>query len=322
MFIRRYELLDHIKRNPGIGRRLISEKMDLSERAVRDEIEVLKSRGFVTVSGAGTEITKDGRLLLNNLSSLYSSLNRLRDLAGKVESRLGVQQVYVVKGDSERDPYALSNLGLQGANLIEECLCSGDFIGITGGRTLHAVAAEMKEGGKNPDVTFIPARGGLGAAAEYQANTIVALMASKLGAEYKLLSLPDGIDKEALDFLLRNKEVSDAYRALEKLDLLVFGIGRADNMSTKRGMEKTCREEILRQGAVAEAFGHYFRLNGEEVYRQDSAGLTLEDFMRIPRVIGIAGGKGKGAAIAAISTLRSDMTLVMDEMAAEEILRI
>lgn len=321
IFLRRYELLDHIKRNPGIGRRILSQKMKLSERTVREEIELLKDRGFVHVSGAGTEITVAGKTMLNNLRNGYGNLNRLNELASLVSDALGIRKVIVVRGDSEKDPYAMSGLGAEGADLIIDSLCEGDYVGITGGRTMHAVAKEMKVKEKS-NVTFIPARGGLGASVEVQANSIAALMATKLGANYKLLTIPDGIGKEALDLLLKNREVSDVYRSIERLDILAFGIGRADNMSEKRGMSEKVRKTVLEKGAVGEAFGHYFRRDGIEVYRQNSVGLTLEDFLKIPEVIGIAGGRKKAEAIIAISTLRSDMTLLMDEPAAKEILRI
>ncbi|MDO5714617.1 MAG: sugar-binding domain-containing protein [Tissierellia bacterium] len=321
VFLRRYELLDHIKRNPGIGRRILSEKMNVSERIIREEIEILKDQEFINVTGAGTEITSTGKALLVELHKDYGSLNRLKELSLQVQHKLRVKKVVVVKGDSEKDSYAMTKLGLQGADLLLESLKADDYIGITGGRTMYTMAKEMRSQ-KPFEVTFIPARGGLGVSAEVQANSIVVLLASKLYAKYKLLTIPDGIGQETLDLLLKNKEVSEVYRAIEKLDVLVFGIGRADNMSEKRGMSEKRRRMVLEQGAVGEAFGHYFRLDGKEVYRQDSVGLTLEDFLRIPLVIGIAGGKSKAEAITAVSTLRPNMTLVIDEMAAKEILNI
>ena len=321
LFLRRYELLDHIKRNPGIGRRILSEKMNVSERTIREEIEVLKEQDFIHVTSAGTQITDNGKTFLSQYHKEYAASNQMEKLSLQVQEALEVEKVIVVKGDSEKNPYDMSKLGLLGGEVLMNHLQKGDYIGITGGRTMYSIAKEMKER-KFQDVTFIPARGGLGYSAEVQANSIVVLMASKLCAEYKLLTIPDGIGKEALDLLLKNKEVSEVYRAIEQLDVLAFGIGRADKMSEKRGMSSSQRNIILQQGAVGEAFGHYFCQDGKEVYRQDSVGLTLEDFLNIPKVIGFAGGKEKAQAIIAISTLRSKMILVMDESAAKEIVNV
>lgn len=319
LFLRRYEVMEFIKRNPGVGRRTISERMRLSERTVREEIETLKDLGLVTVSGAGTMLTREGKLMCNNLQQLYSGLNKLNELSVRLEELLGVREVLVVKGDSAKVDAAMTNLGAAGAKFLAEAICAGDVIGVTGGRTLHALAREMPSSTTMENVTFVPARGGLGSSAEHQANTIVAHLAMKCGAQYKLLSLPDDVGPEALDYLLKNEDVREAYRALHHLDILVFGIGRADRMSHVRHLNEKKRQEILARGAVGEAFGHYFTLDGKEVYGQNSVGLSLDDFSKIPRVIGIAGGAEKAEAIVAISRVHPDMTLIIDEPAAREI---
>ncbi len=79
-------------------------------------------------------------------------------------------------------------------------------------------------------------------------------------------------------------------------------------------------KEILDQGAVSEVIGHYFDKEGKEIYVAPSSGISLQDFLKIPIVIGVCGGVEKAEAIVSISNLRKDMVLVIDESAANCIL--
>lgn len=322
IFVKRYEILDHICKNEIIGRRTLSGKLSLSERVVRDETYFLNECGYINISNSGMTITKEGKILLKTLKEIYRELNNLTEKGKYLTESLNVKNVIVVKGDSSIDEYSFSNLGSTAAEVISNTFCEGDYVGVTGGRTVYGIAREMKESKRNLNLTLIPARGSLGKSAEYQSNSIVATMAKKLKADYHILSLPDGIRSDALDLLLENEDVKESYEYIKKLNVLIFGIGRADTMSERRSLSGEKRQEIIGEGAVGEAFGHYFTVNGKEVHRQDSIGLTLEDFRRIPSVVGVAGGKDKAEAIIAISTLRDDMTLIIDESAAEEINRI
>lgn len=321
LFIQRYEILDFLNQEGTIGRRTLSSKMEISERVVRDEITILREMDFVNVSAAGISVTQKGKNNLRYLIDIYKELNNLTELGKRLAGVLNVEKVYVVKStNSELANYA--GIGSEAANIIEKSLCSGDKLGVTGGKTLSVIADEMEVSKKAMDITVIPARGSLGKSAKYQANSIASKLAVKLGGEYQLLPVPDTASSEAMKMLMENEEVKEAYEKLKSLDILVFGIGRSDVMLDRRNIKEDAREKIIKGNAVAEAFGHYFDINGNEVYRSQSIGITIEDFLKIPRIIGVAGGSKKASAIISIATLRSDMVLVIDESAANEILDI
>lgn len=53
-----------------------------------------------------------------------------------------------------------------------------------------------------------------------------------------------------------------------------------------------------------------------------TVGLSLEAFMEIPNVIGVAGGEKKAEAIISIASLKKNMVIITDEGAARKIIEI
>ena len=91
------------------------------------------------------------------------------------------------------------------------------------------------------------------------------------------------------------------------MDTLVFGMGRADVMASRRNLSQEKIDDIINKGAVAEAFGHYFDINGEEIWEYKTIGLSLDKYKSLQNVIGVAGGEDKAEAIIAIATIRNDI---------------
>lgn len=319
LFIKRYEILKFIRGNERAGRRTIAQGMNISERVVRDEIEKLKNQNFISVSSLGIGIEEKGNRFLNELSSFYREINSRRSLGIEIEKLLGVKKVFVVESGTHIE--TVENLGAQAASIFETIISEGDLIGVTGGETIYSVSESIVSRDEKFDVTVIPARGSVGSQARFQANTIASRIANKLNAKLQLLPIPETVSKQAMEIFLSDSEMREAYEMLKSLDVLLFGIGRADVMLARRGINEEKSSKVLNCGAVSEAFGNYFNLKGDRVYSQESVGISLDKFLSIPKIIGVAGGVEKAQAIISISTLRPDMVLVIDESAAHEIIK-
>lgn len=319
LFIKRYEILKFIRGNERAGRRTIAQGMNISERVVRDEIEKLKNQNFISVSSSGIGIEEKGNKFLNELSSFYREINSRRSLGIEIEKLLGVKKVFVVESGTHIE--TVENLGAQAASIFETIISEGDLIGVTGGETIYCVSESISSKVDRLDVTVIPARGSVGNQARFQANTIASRIANKLNAKLQLLPIPETVSKQAMEIFLSDSEMREAYEMLKSLDVLLFGIGRADVMLARRGINEEKSSKVLNCGAVSEAFGNYFNLKGDRVYSQESVGISLDKFLSIPKIIGVAGGVEKAQAIISISTLRPDMVLVIDESAAHEIIK-
>ena len=319
---KRYTILRAVSYNQPIGRRGLSDKVGMQERSVRNEATILKDQGLLDIDSMGMNITSDGMEVIDKLSSLYMDLKGIPELEKRLAEVLGIKKVYIVPGTSSEDEMTLKDMGKLASRVLKSKLDSNDIIGITGGSTMASVANECISDNKYRNITVIPARGGLGKDIYTQSNSIAVNLAEKLGGAYKLLYVPDGLSEEALKHMIKNEEISESIKFLENMNTLVFGIGRGDIMAKRRNFPKAKIDELLEKGVVAEAFGHYFDIKGNEIWEYKTIGLSLDKFEKIDKAIGVAGGEEKAQAIIAISTLNKQMELVTDELAAKKILEI
>jgi central glycolytic genes regulator len=162
----------------------------------------------------------------------------------------------------------------------------------------------------------------MGRDVDTQANTLVSKLARKVGANYKLMHVPDNVSHEALEMMRNEPDIKEITNYISMADILIFGIGRADEMSRRRGLSDEKTQELLEKGAVAEAFGYYFDKNGEIIYITPTMGLNFNDVTSIRNVIAVAGGKNKAHAIIATKTRNNSEVLITDEGAAKEIIKI
>ena len=112
-------------------------------------------------------------------------------------------------------------IGDAAANYLKTILENGMTIGVTGGSSVSAVARMMPLL-KFPNVSVIPARGGMGKDANNQANNIAAQLATKLGGTYELLHMPDDVEGEILQALRANPTIKRTLDKLKKLDILIY----------------------------------------------------------------------------------------------------
>ncbi len=319
---KRYLILRAISYNQPIGRRTLSTQLDMKERTIRDEVDILKDKGLLNVDFVGMYITNEGKDLIRELNEIYGSLKGIPELEIMLKKILGIKKVIIVPGNLLEDRMILKDMGKITSKLIKDSVNSGDILGITGGSTMAAVAEAVVDDNKSRDITVIPARGGLGKDVNTQSNSIAAKLGEKLGGSYRLLYVPDGLEEEALELMLKNSEIRESVEMIENMDSLVFGIGRADDMAKRRNLSDDKIRELLDHGAVAEAFGHYFDIDGREIWEYKTIGITLKKYRQLENIIGVAGGEKKAQAIVAISTLNENMTLVTDQAAAKKILEI
>ena len=58
---KRYNVLRTIYYNQPIGRRMLANELNLGERVVRNEIDLLKSQNLIEINTPGMTVTKDGQ---------------------------------------------------------------------------------------------------------------------------------------------------------------------------------------------------------------------------------------------------------------------
>lgn len=113
------------------------------------------------------------------------------------------------------------------------------------------------------------------------------------------------------------KEIMDI---IENIDILVFGVGRADKMADRRGLGEDIISKLHNNKAVSEAFGYYFNEKGEIVHEISTIGIKLKKFKSLKNAIAVAAGTEKTDAIISICKLNKDLVLITDESVANNII--
>ncbi|MCD2435416.1 DNA-binding transcriptional regulator [Acidaminococcus sp. NSJ-142] len=321
LLIERYKVLRQISHDQPVGRRTLAKTLGISERILRSHVDFLKEAGLLDFSLTGMSITEEGAALLQELQDYVNRLQKLSSLAQLLEEKLHLQKAVVIPGDADLDPVGTREIGRVAAGILLRLL--GDhkahIVAVTGGTTMAALAENIY--GNEPHCTVVPARGGLGDKMELQANTIATVLAGRLKTKYLQLYVPDSVSEDVLDKILEEDAgVKQVVETIKSADILVHGMGQAQVMAEKRGVDPCIIARLKEEGAVGEALGQYFSLDGRVVYSTDTLGLMVNDLEKIHTVMGIAGGHSKGPAI--LSVLRSGKQdiLVTDEAAAREII--
>ncbi len=319
---RRYFILKQISSNQPIGRRALANIVGFSERVVRSEIEFLKNQDLIEIHTSGMYINESGLETVDNLKEFMDEIMGIPQLEDYVRNKLGIKKVIIIAGNVEEETSIIKEMGKATYKYLMKIMQDHFIIGVTGGNTMFEFAECVQESKKNKEILVVPARGGLGKEVEIQANTIAAAIGKKLGGKYRLLHVPDNIGKDTLESLILEPEIKKTLDYIHNVDVLVFGIGRADDMAKRRKMAEDEFEYIRSKGAVAEAFGYYFNRDGEIVHETSTIGIDLGSFKATKNAIGIAGGTRKAEAIMAISKIKKDLILITDEGAANKILEL
>lgn len=317
---RRALVLERIGALQPVGRRQLAARLNMPEREVRTVATLLKEHGLVSLDAAGMSLTPMAAEVLPMARLFSRDLHGLTKLEMQLAQLLNVDKVCVVPGEADHDEHVISEVGRSAASRLRSFLQSGSTLAVTGGSTIREVAFAIPHSAPM-NVMVVPARGGIGRALETQANTIASEIAKRLGGHHRLMHLPDDLDEQALNEMRRLREIDETLTLLERADVVLHGIGRADEMALQRQLPNAIQSEVLRKGAVAEAYGCYFDSTGKLVYSASTVAHNLGALKPKCALIAVAAGAKKADAIIAVMRNRRHAMLVTDEGAAKAILQ-
>ena len=316
----RYEILRQIHDNGPVGRHLLSMQTKLSENTVRKHIEKMEESSLLFSRPSGISLTTKGESLIEPLAPYFQKSPSLSDMEKKLRQILSMEKVIVVRGDSDGSEAVKNEISQEAALVLLRLLRDGFVTAVGGGPIIAGMAEALPSLHMKVDV--VPARGGFGNRVEYLPNFVAARMAEKLGGEYHIIHIPDGLSPEL--FLQVKKELprfGEIEGLLARTDILVTGVDEPSDRSKWLGIPEDVRERLVREKAAGEALGLYADIHGKILYRLYNAGISLEDISSIPHVLIAAGGSHKGPAILAMARAGIRGTLITDEGAGKAIIQ-
>ena len=159
----RYHIMRNIQMYAPVGRRVLADKVSLSERTLRTETDFLRKQGLLSSSKNGMELTEEGENVFRQLERFMRLLLNMNAKEKALADYLNIQFCRIVPGDSDEDASILDEIGKTAAKELHALLPAGEFIVAVAGGSTMAQAAEhfSPELSQNRNFIFVPTRGGL-----------------------------------------------------------------------------------------------------------------------------------------------------------------
>lgn len=248
------------------------------------------------------------------------------ELEAGLSARYGLDYCEVVP-DFDDDDLPLRALGIVGAQFLKrEFEREGEaLVGVGHGRTLAACVEYLPRTAAGRK-RFVSLLGGLTRKFSANPHDVIHRLAERTGAEAYVMPVPMFANTvEDRTVLLGQKGVKEVFDLANAADLLLAGIGTAEQEASlvATGMiEKDEMEAVKRGGGVGELLGHFFDADGRpfETGLSNRALALGREQIRDRRIVAVAGGKVKIAAMRSI--LRSGYLkgLITDERSARTLM--
>lgn len=317
---RRAMLLERIHAIGPVGRRTLASSMQLTEREVRAAAEALKDKGLVALNTSGMQLTPAGLKLLPEIRSLCRSISGIHDLESELRKRLEIKQLTIVPGDADENRMVLIDLGRATAQTVQQVLRDNMILAVSGGSTMSEVSRAMTPTANH--VMVVPARGGFGRMAQMQADAVAGELAQRIGGDYRLMHLPEGMDQDTLSRAAKLPGVRATLALMRNADIILYGVGRADDMAQRRSLSLSMRRQLQKEGAVGEALGDFFDIHGRVIHQSPSLSSELGTGKPGALSIMAAAGAHKAEAVLAAVRWHPPWALVVDEGVGRQMLSL
>ncbi len=232
-----------------------------------------------------------------------------------------------VAPDLEEGVLPLRALGALGARFLRSAFekAEDSIIGLGHGRTLAACVNHLPRA-KVEGVQFVSLLGGF--TRKFAANPfdVMHRIAERTGAEAYVMPLPFFLNSaEDRAILMAQKGIEGVFALARRATLRFVGIGTVDGGDASlafSGMLERHELDATRQaGGCGEVLGHFFDAEGRRIETELTArmaSLSFDDLGR-QKMVAVAGGSAKPAAIRAV--LRSGLLhgLITDERTARDL---
>jgi DNA-binding transcriptional regulator LsrR (DeoR family) len=230
------------------------------------------------------------------------------ELEDALQAAYGIHEVVIVDvtGDVEE---VTPTLGAAAAVYLEATLTGGDTVGISSWSASLLSAVQVMHPFRSPVVdTVVQIVGGIGdPAVQMRASQLIGSFATSTGAEAVFMPTPGMLGSaHARAALSADTSVTDVVALWERLTLVLVGIGSLDPSPLLResgnALSRTDQQLLLDSGAVGDICLRFYDDRGSLVQSAVDdrvMGIDSQTLRRVPRRVGVAGGREKHASIRA-----------------------
>jgi DNA-binding transcriptional regulator LsrR (DeoR family) len=290
----------------------IAERLEISQATVSRLINNAKQAGVVHIS---VHIPKGVNTVIEE----------------RLIQKYALKEAIVVDCCAEDDEkIVLRKIGSAAAYYVETLIKNNTVVGVSSwSETLVALVNAMRQVPGKTGIRIVQILGGIGKpTAEVYANRLAGRLASLVNGTPYFLPAPGIAESEAaLKIILRDKYVKEATQLFGQMSMALVGIGAmqpSDLITSSGNIFSGAEMELIEsKNAVGDILLHFYDANGilvDSPAPQRVVSMPPEQLKKVERVIAVAAGKRKYAAI--LGALRGQWinVLVTDRPTAERLL--
>jgi DNA-binding transcriptional regulator LsrR (DeoR family) len=238
-----------------------------------------------------------------------------RAIAAAMEEEFDLDLCVVAGGVAGQDAVARLTAGI-----IDELVGPEEIVGIAWGSTLASVVAAMPTR-RDPSIAVVALAGSsVRFARDHDPAELGRLLADRWGASFHPLLAPAFVDDAATrDALLRQPDIAETTAMFERVTTAIVGIGAlgvsvpdASSLARSGAIDADLLDRLAGAGIVGDLLLHPVTEDGTFAATDLAAramGISVEGLQAVPRVIAVAAGAVKGAAIR--GALRSGLVRIL-----------
>ncbi|RSB66758.1 sugar-binding transcriptional regulator [Rhizobium pisi] len=263
-------------------------------------------------------------------TSVIPPVGTYSELEGGLRDKFQLPEAIVVECTEDRDGAIMARIGEAAAHMLEVTLSPGEIIGVSSwSQTIFKMVENIHPQKSAQAKYVVQTLGGMGdPSVQTHATQLTTRLARLTGAEPKLLPV-QGVttSREARLLMQSDPYVRETMDLFGSITLAIVGVGGVEpsELLARSGNIFSSRElaDLEEAGAVGDISLRFFDKNGRLVKTpldDRVIGLPIEDLERVDRVIALAGGAKKAAAIAGALHIGVIDMLVTDKFTAERLI--
>lgn len=256
---------------------------------------------------------------------------RDRQLEEQLGSLFELQTVRVLRGMSRSSAEVMEGMGVLAADYLNGIITDNLILGVSYGRSIASTIKHIQPQKGNINLTVVQIIGALGSKNPLiEGPDLVREMANAHGGVYRYLYAPLIVeDYRTRDLLLQEPYIQETLSLGKRADVIVIGIGALTSSTSGLIWTGYLTEKEQRWlsniGSVGHMCAQFFDARGDVLdieLNKRTISIGLKALHSVKNVVTIAGTKEKAQAI--LGALRGQYidTLITDDQAAREIVRL
>lgn len=318
---RRYNTLRSLSYIQPAGRRQLAEYTDMTEREARSETDQLKKQGLIQSDSCGMRLTSEGMRVLLELYEAISAISDKRDMKLALASILNIKAVSIVSGDADQKNMVYRDMGARAAKCFQRYAADISSAAVTGHKTVEYMTNSRFISGRHVGLSIYPIRTAQLNSEDDNANNNCARLARKMGANYRLLHLGEGLTINEIEKRYQSAGVKEAVAGAMGAEVIVSGVNSLNSSPVFNAMSVRARESLLQEDACCELLGNFLKKDGKQINNPPIYSTAVEELGEARIFMLIAGGASSYDAISALACRLGNMHLITDETTAGALIR-